>query len=80
MLRAGPYRRMRWVGKGDYVAHFRLVSRRTLDECAYKVFRHHFLLGADWRLCWQRKIDCKFFSCSLSNPAEIGRVFRDLKP
>jgi hypothetical protein len=58
-LCAGKDRRLTWVRKDeDYVADFCLVSRRTLDDFEYKVFRFHFLLGADWRLCCrQMKID-----------------------
>jgi hypothetical protein len=56
---AGKDRRLTWVRKDeDYVADFCLVSRRTLDDFEHRVFRYHFLLGADWRLCCrQMKID-----------------------
>lgn len=47
-LCAGKDRKLTWVRKDeDYVADFCLVSRRTLDEFEYKVFRFHFLLGGD---------------------------------
>src|SRR3989441_13288193 len=42
----------------DFIADFCLVSRRTLSEFDYTVFRNHFLLGADWRLCC-RQMKCE---------------------
>ncbi len=64
------------------MADFCLVSRRTLDDFEYKVFRFHFLLGADWRLCCrQMKIDRgTFFHAVYRIQQKLGRVFRDLKP
>lgn len=82
-LCAGKDRRLTWVRKDeDYVADFCLVSRRTLDDFEYKVFRFHFLLGADWRLCCrQMKIDRgTFFHTVYRIQQKLGRVFRDLKP
>jgi hypothetical protein len=43
-----------WGRKNEeYLADFVIVARRALGEqsLGYKVFRFHFLLGADWRLC-----------------------------
>jgi len=80
---AGKDRRLTWVRKDeDYVADFCLVSRRTLDEFEYKVFRFHFLLGADWKLCCrQMKIDRgTFFHAVYRIQQKLGRVFRDLEP
>ena len=37
--------------KEEYMADFYLVSRRELDALEFRVFRYHFLLGADWKLC-----------------------------
>lgn len=82
-LCAGKDRRQTWVRKDeDYVADFCLVSRRTLDDFEYKVFRYHFLLGADWRLCCrQMKIDRgTFFHTVYRIQQKLGRVFRDLQP
>jgi hypothetical protein len=64
------------------MADFCLVSRRVLDEFAYKVFRYHFLLGADWKLCCrQLRIDRgTFFHTIYRIEQQLGRTFADLKP
>ena len=82
-LCAGKDRRLTWVRKDeDYVADFCLVSRRTLDEFEYKVFRFHFLLGADWKLCCrQMKIDRgTFFHAVYRIQQKLGRAFREVSP
>jgi hypothetical protein len=38
----------------EYVADFCLVSHRVLDEEEDRIFRYHFLLGADWKLCCRK--------------------------
>ncbi|MFB3827846.1 MAG: hypothetical protein ACE15B_13830 [Bryobacteraceae bacterium] len=66
----------------DYMADFSLVSRRVLDQEEYKVFRYHFLLGADWRLC------CRYTGLDRGNffhyvyriEQKLGRAFRELEP
>src|SRR5262249_23626773 len=35
----------------EYIADFCLVAKRSLTEPDYAIFRNHFLLRADWRLC-----------------------------
>jgi len=80
---AGKDRRLTWVRKDeDYVADFCLVSRRTLTDFEYAVFRSHFLLGADWKLCCQKmKIDRgTFFHAVYRIQQKLGRVFRELEP
>jgi hypothetical protein len=64
------------------MADFCLVSRRVLDEFAYKVFRYHFLLGADWKLCCrQLQIDRgTFFHTIYRIEQQLGRTFAELKP
>jgi hypothetical protein len=64
------------------MADFCLVSRRFLDEFEYKVFRFHFLLGADWKLCCrQMKIDRgTFFHTVYRIEQELGRTFGQLEP
>lgn len=66
----------------DYMADFCLVSKRSLDEYEYKIFRFHFLLGADWRLCCrQLKIDRgTFFHSVYRIQQRLGRIFRELQP
>ena len=64
------------------MADFILVSRRTLDEFEYKVFKFHFLLGADLKFCCQRlsidraRSSTPFIALSRS----CGPVFRELEP
>jgi len=79
----GGERRMTWGRKDEeYVADFCLVSRRALDELEYTVFKFHFLLGADWKLCCHRlKMDRgTFFHIVYRIEQRLGCVFRDLKP
>lgn len=66
----------------DYMADFCLVSKRSLDDFEYKIFRYHFLLGADWKLCCrQLKIDRgTFFHAVYRIQQRLGRVFRELEP
>lgn len=82
-LCAGKDRRQTWVRKDeDYAADFCLVSRRTLDDFEYRVFRNHFLLGADWRLCCrQMNVDRgTFFHAVYRIQQKLGRIFRELEP
>jgi hypothetical protein len=66
----------------EYIADFCLVSRRTLDESQYRIFRFHFLLGADWKLCCrQMKIDRgNFFHEVYRIQQKLGRTFAELEP
>ena len=56
---SGNERRQVWGRRDEeYIADFCLVSKRFLDESEHKLFRFHFLLGADWKLCCrQLKLD-----------------------
>jgi hypothetical protein len=64
------------------VADFCLVSRRTLDEQQYRLFKFHFLLGADWKLCCRRlNFDRgEFFHEVYRIQQKLGRAFRELEP
>ncbi len=66
----------------EYMADFCLVSRRVLNDFDYKLFRYHFLLGADWKLCCrQLHIDRgTFFHVVYSIEKQLGRAFAELKP
>ncbi len=79
----GRQRKATWGLKNEeYIADFCLVSRRTLDEHQYKIFKFHFLLGADWRLCC-RKLDIErgeFFHEVYRIEQKLGRTFRELEP
>jgi hypothetical protein len=53
-----------------------------LDTTEYRLFRFHYLLGADWRLCC-RQLDIDrgtFFHSVYRIQQKLGRVYRDLKP
>jgi hypothetical protein len=82
-LPTGNRRRYSWGRKDEeYIADFCLVSRRYLDDMEYKIFKFHYLLGADWRLCTrQLKIEKgEFFHYVYRIQQRLGRIFRELKP
>jgi hypothetical protein len=66
----------------EYIADFCQVSRKALDEFEYRVFKYHFLLGADWKLCTRRlNMDRgSFFHAVYRIEQKLGRVFRELQP
>ena len=66
----------------EYMADFCLVSRRTLEDFEHQLFRYHYLLGADWKLCCrQLKMDRgKFFHHVYDIESRLGRVFAELAP
>jgi len=79
----GKDRRGAWGRKDEeYIADFCLVSKRTLTEMEYRIFRNHFLLGADWKLCCQKlSMDRgNFFHSVYRLQQKLGRVFRELEP
>src|SRR5581483_8871885 len=79
----GRHRKYIWGLKDEeYTADFCLVSRRTLEESQYTLFKYHFLLGADWRLCCRKlKIDRgTFFHDVYRMEQKLGRTFRELEP
>ena len=79
----GRRRPSTWGRKDEeYIADFSLVAKRTLDEFEYRVFRFHFLLGADWKLCARRLgVDRgNFYHAVYRIEQKLGRVFRELEP
>jgi len=66
----------------EYIADFCLVSRRALDDFEYQIFRFHFLLGADWKMCCRRlNIDRgTFFHAVYRIQERLGRTYRELRP
>lgn len=79
----GRDRKKTWGLKDEeYMADFILVSKRTLDELEYKIFRFHFLLGADWKLCCRRLALDRgdFFHHIYRIQQKLGRTFRELQP
>jgi len=80
---AGRQRPSSWGRKDEeYIADFSLVAKRVLDDFEHKMFRYHFLLGADWRLCTRALgIDRgNFFHAVYRVEQKLGRVFRELEP
>ncbi len=66
----------------EYMADFCLIARRSLDDFEYKLFRYHFLLGADWKLC-ARKLGMdrgNFFHSVYRIEQKLGRAFRQTQP
>jgi hypothetical protein len=66
----------------EYVADFCLIAKRTLTEAEYKIFRYHFLLGADYNLCC-RKLQMDrglFFHAVYRIKRKLGRAFRETQP
>lgn len=86
-LEANPGRTKKstWGMKNEeYMADFILVAKRTLagDKLAWDVFRYHFLLGADWKLCC-RKLNMdrgEFFHEVYRVEQKLGRAFRETQP
>jgi len=66
----------------EFIADFCLVSRRSLDDEEHTLFKYHFLLGADWKLCCRRlKIDRgSFFHMVYRIEQKLGRIFCELEP
>jgi len=66
----------------EYIADFCLVSRNALNPLEHDIFRFHYLLGADWKLCcWRLQIDRgTFFHIIYKIEQKLGRVFRELEP
>jgi hypothetical protein len=79
----GRERNQSWGRKDEeYMADFILVSRRSLSEADFSIFKYHFLLGADWKLCC-RKLGVdrgNFFHAVYRIEQELGRVFRETEP
>jgi hypothetical protein len=79
----GRARPRSWGRKDEeYIADFTLVTKRTLSEFEYRLFRYHFILGADWKLCARRLgIDRgNFYHAVYRIEEALGRVFRELEP
>lgn len=82
-LVSGSSSNYNWGRKDEeYIADFCLVTQRALTESEYRVFKYHFLLGADWRLCCRKmKVDRGIFFHQLYRIQEkLGRVYRELQP
>lgn len=79
----GTDHRRSWGRKTEeFMADFALISKRTLTPDEYRLFKYHFLLGADWKLCARRlKMDRgTFFHAVYRIQRKLGRQFAELKP
>ena len=80
---AGRQRPSTWGRKDEeYIADFTLIAKRHLTDAEHRLFRYHFLLGADWKLC-ARKLGMdrgNFFHAVYRIEQKLGRVFRELEP
>lgn len=79
----GKERRGVWGRKDEeYIADFLSVSRRALSENEHRLFRYHYLLAADWKMCCRRlNIDRGTFYHEIYKIQEkLGRTYRDLQP
>ncbi len=79
----GPEGNFNWGMKDEeYMADFCMVSKRTLEPDEFEIFRYHFLLGADWKLCCRRlNMDRgRFFHQLYRIEQKLGRIFRELRP
>src|SRR5262249_33196565 len=66
----------------EFVADFCGVSKRALTPEEYRIFRFHFLLGADWRLCTRRlNMDRgNFFHEVYRIEQKLGETFCNVEP
>lgn len=67
----------------EFIADFCLTAERVLtDPLEYQLFRFHYLLGADWKLCCPRLgLDRgNFFHMAYRVEAKLGKVFAELQP
>ena len=66
----------------EYIIDFELIAKRTLTEQEYKLFRYHFLLGAEWKLCCRRlNMECSITPSTASSRNWAARsVRRSLTP
>lgn len=82
---SGPKSHMMYGRKTEeYIADFIGIAKRTLgtDSFAYALFRAHYLLGADSRLC-QRYLGIDqgtFFRQIYQIEIRLGRAFRETEP
>ena len=66
----------------EYVADFCSIAKRTLDAEEHRIFKYHFLLGADYKLCC-RKLQMNrglFFHSIYKIKRKLGRAFSETKP
>jgi hypothetical protein len=70
--------------KAEFAADFLIVAERTLgvDTPAYRLFKWHYLYGADWKQCCPR-LDLDrgaFFHECYRVEQKLGRAFAETRP
>jgi hypothetical protein len=81
----GPRYAGTWGRKNEeYAADFTLIAKRALGEesLGYNVFRFHYLLGADWKLCGFKLNLTKgeFFHEAYRVESAVGRACFECEP
>jgi hypothetical protein len=84
-LEANPGRQRKsvWGMKNEeFIADFCLIARRTLSDEQYRLFKFHYLLGADWKLCCRKLLFDRgeFFHEAYRIEQILGRAFRETEP
>lgn len=66
----------------EFIADLYLMSQRTLTPTEWRIFKFHYLLGADWKLCCRRlKMDKgSFWHAVYRIEAKLGRVYAETQP
>jgi hypothetical protein len=66
----------------EFVADFCLIAKRTLTAEEHRLFRYHFLLGADYNLCCRKLQMDKglFFHAVYRIKRKLGRAFQETAP
>lgn len=81
--RPGKTGNITWARKQEeYIADFLKITARTLTTAQFRLFRYHFLLGADYGLCCRRMNIDKgtFFHAVYRIQQKLGKAFRDTEP
>ncbi len=76
-------RKVVWGRKDEeYMADFIAMAKRTLNEEEYRIFRFHYLLGANWRMCCERlKVEKgDFFHSVYRIEEKMGRALKETRP
>jgi hypothetical protein len=79
----GKERRGVWGRKDEeYIADFLNVTKHALTDEEHRIFRYHYLLAADWKMCCRKlNIDRGTFYHEIYKIQEkLGRIYRDLQP
>jgi hypothetical protein len=66
----------------EYIADFCLMTHRILDGPEQRLFRYHYLLGADWRLC-ELKLHLdrgEFYHAVYRIESKLGQAFAEVTP